>query len=113
MLSEFLLDPARSATSIIYFTLLTSGVVWTIAFSLKNKQVLVLTGYCPWKSHLLELEEEMGIAGELKYVLYAEGGDPNGKWRIQVRKGAKTCTMVHSTAAGNDPRPPRSIVSMS
>lgn len=44
---------------------------------------MVLTGFCPWKAHLLELEEEMGIAGELKYVLYAEG-DPAGKWRIQV-----------------------------
>lgn len=44
---------------------------------------MVLTRYCPWKEHLLELEEEMGITGELKYVLYAEG-DPAGKWRIQV-----------------------------
>ena len=47
---------------------------------------MVLTGFCPWKGHLLELEEEMGIAGELKYVLYAEG-DPAGKWRIQVCVG--------------------------
>ena len=49
----------------------------------RNDQIMVLTGFCPWKGHLLELEEEMGIAGELKYVLYAEG-DPAGKWRIQV-----------------------------
>lgn len=49
----------------------------------ENEQIMVLTGFCPWKGHLLELEEEMGIAGELKYVLYAEG-DPAGKWRIQV-----------------------------
>ncbi|CAM9313090.1 unnamed protein product [Ectocarpus sp. 6 AP-2014] len=46
-------------------------------------EIMVLTGFCPWKGHLLELEEEMGIAGELKYVLYAEG-DPAGKWRIQA-----------------------------
>lgn len=45
---------------------------------------MVLSGFCPWKGHLLELEEEMGIAGELKYVLYAEGDDPAGKWRIQA-----------------------------
>lgn len=44
---------------------------------------MVLSTYCPWKSHLLELEEEMGIAGQLKFVLYAEG-EPAGKWRIQV-----------------------------
>lgn len=44
---------------------------------------MVLTEYCPWKNHLLELEEEMGIVGQLKYVLYSEG-DPSGKWRIQV-----------------------------
>ncbi|CAN0260233.1 unnamed protein product [Ectocarpus sp. 12 AP-2014] len=46
-------------------------------------EIMVLTGFCPWKGHLLELEEEMGIAGELKFVLYAEG-DPAGKWRIQA-----------------------------
>ena len=44
---------------------------------------MVLTQFCPWKGHLLELEEEMGCAGELKFVLYAED-NPNGKWRIQV-----------------------------
>lgn len=47
-------------------------------------QVLVLATFCPWKSHLLELEEEAGIAEQLKYVVYPEG-DPSGKWRIQVK----------------------------
>lgn len=46
-------------------------------------EIMVLTGFCPWKGHLLELEEELGFAGELKFVLYAEG-DPSGKWRIQA-----------------------------
>ncbi|CAM9685553.1 unnamed protein product [Ascophyllum nodosum] len=47
-------------------------------------QIAVLRSYCPWKGHLLELEEEMGIAGELKFVLYSEGPDPDSKWRIQA-----------------------------
>eukprot|EP00904_Undaria_pinnatifida_P009525 jgi/Undpi1/5702/HiC_scaffold_2.g00976.m1 len=46
-------------------------------------EMMVLSEFCPWKGHLLELEEEMGIAGQLKFVLYAEG-DPSGKWRIQA-----------------------------
>lgn len=46
----------------------------------------MLTTFCPWKSHLLELEEEAGIAEQLKYVVYPEG-DPSGKWRIQVKYG--------------------------
>ncbi|CAM9132647.1 unnamed protein product [Choristocarpus tenellus] len=46
-------------------------------------QVVVLTGYCPWKSHLVEIEEEMGLGGEFKYVLYAEGGNSKS-WRIQA-----------------------------
>ena len=59
------------------------------------EQIMVLTAFCPWKGHLLELEEEMGIAGELKYVLYAEG-DPAGKWRIQVcvYEGAWVCRNI-------------------
>lgn len=56
--------------------------------SRNDDQIMVLTGFCPWKGHLLELEEEMDIAGELKYVLYAEG-DPAGKWRIQVYQFAR------------------------
>ncbi|CAN8009857.1 unnamed protein product, partial [Ixodes pacificus] len=37
-------------------------------------------GCCPWKDHLLELEEELGIPGEVKFVLYE---DENKAWRVQ------------------------------
>ncbi|CAN8003689.1 unnamed protein product [Ixodes hexagonus] len=37
-------------------------------------------GCCPWKEHLLELEEELGVAGEVKFVLYE---DENKSWRVQ------------------------------
>jgi len=42
--------------------------------------ILVLQQACPWTSHLLEIEEERGINGQVKYVLFA---DPNTQWRIQ------------------------------
>ncbi|CAM9350578.1 unnamed protein product [Discosporangium mesarthrocarpum] len=45
-------------------------------------KVVVLTGYCPWKGHLAELEKEMGLGDEIKFVLYSEGG--SGRWRIQT-----------------------------
>jgi len=44
-------------------------------------QILVFgSGGCPWKAHLLELEEEAAEKGVVKYVLYP---DQNGKWRVQ------------------------------
>ena len=33
-------------------------------------QILKLAQFCPWKSHLFDLEEERGIAGAFKYCLY-------------------------------------------
>ena len=33
-------------------------------------QVIFLKEYCPWQDHLFQLEEESGVAGLVKYVLY-------------------------------------------
>lgn len=33
-------------------------------------QVMFLKEYCPWQDHLFQLEEEAGVAGLVKYVLY-------------------------------------------
>lgn len=44
-------------------------------------EVVQLSGYCPWSSHLFDIEGELGIGGEVKYVLYE---DTHGKWRIQA-----------------------------
>ncbi|XP_062504308.1 MYG1 exonuclease-like isoform X1 [Corticium candelabrum] len=35
---------------------------------------------CPWKEHLYDLEDEMGIEGIIKFALF---GDSNGAWRVQ------------------------------
>ena len=37
---------------------------------------------CPWTDHLFELEEEMNLTGQIKFVLYSES--ERGRWRIQV-----------------------------
>ncbi|XP_077528776.1 MYG1 exonuclease-like [Haemaphysalis longicornis] len=42
--------------------------------------VTLSQGGCPWKEHLLALEEELDIAGEVKFVLYQ---DQAGSWRVQ------------------------------
>lgn len=42
--------------------------------------MIMESGGCPWKDHLLALEEEMSIPGEVKMVLYQ---DLNGSWRVQ------------------------------
>lgn len=48
--------------------------------SKETPQILVIDGYTPWKSHLHDLEEELGVAEEDKvlYVLFP-GGD---SWRV-------------------------------
>jgi len=42
--------------------------------------ILVLNQACPWASHLFEIEEELGIRGQVKYVLFA---DQQKQWRVQ------------------------------
>jgi len=42
-------------------------------------ELIFLDQYCPWPSHLLEIEEEMGIKGQIKYIIFGGGED----WRIQ------------------------------
>ena len=44
-------------------------------------EVILLETTCPWKAHLMELEEERGIAGSVKYALFT---DRSGAWRIQA-----------------------------
>ncbi|XP_069133181.1 MYG1 exonuclease-like [Argopecten irradians] len=42
--------------------------------------VVLKSGGCPWKDHLLSIEEELALSPKLKYVLYT---DNSQKWRIQ------------------------------
>lgn len=53
--------------------------------------VTLAQGGCPWKEHLLSLEEELAIPGEVKFVLYQ---DQAGSWRVQgvpPRQGSFDC----------------------
>ncbi|XP_028577359.2 MYG1 exonuclease [Podarcis muralis] len=44
-------------------------------------EILVLAqGGCPWKEHLFNLEQELGVKKPLKFVLYTDLG---GQWRVQ------------------------------
>jgi len=45
-----------------------------------GKIAVIETGGCPWKDHLFSLEEELGIEGQILYLLYE---DLSGQWRIQ------------------------------
>ena len=42
-----------------------------------------LVNYCPWKSHIYQLETELGLEGKVKFVLYED--EREKKWRVQVR----------------------------
>jgi uncharacterized UPF0160 family protein len=43
-------------------------------------EIMLLEERCPWKDHLMALEDEMNIGGELKFVIFH---DPNDSWRVQ------------------------------
>lgn len=47
-------------------------------------KIVKLTSYCPWKEHLHQLEEEMGAAGEIIYVLYEVRRSPS--CRMEARQ---------------------------
>jgi len=47
----------------------------------ESGQVIQLPVFCPWTDHLLSLEEDLSLKGELKFVLFE---DRNGTWRVQA-----------------------------
>eukprot|EP00036_Acanthoecidae_sp_10tr_P011013 CAMPEP_0182919632 /NCGR_PEP_ID=MMETSP0105_2-20130417/2874_1 /TAXON_ID=81532 ORGANISM="Acanthoeca-like sp., Strain 10tr" /NCGR_SAMPLE_ID=MMETSP0105_2 /ASSEMBLY_ACC=CAM_ASM_000205 /LENGTH=322 /DNA_ID=CAMNT_0025056861 /DNA_START=73 /DNA_END=1037 /DNA_ORIENTATION=- len=52
-----------------------------LAAATDDGQVTVLERYCPWQSHLFDLERETKAEGRLKYVLYP---DSRGMWRVHA-----------------------------
>lgn len=46
----------------------------------RTGEIVELKERCSWKDHLLSLEEEMGITGEIKFVIYHDATD---SWRVQ------------------------------
>lgn len=47
----------------------------------KTGEIVELEDRCPWKDHLLSLEEEMGIVGEIKFAIFF---DKSKSWRVQA-----------------------------
>ncbi|KAM5179439.1 MYG1 exonuclease [Mantella aurantiaca] len=42
--------------------------------------VILAQGGCPWKEHLFQVEKELSLEKQIKYVIYP---DQSGKWRVQ------------------------------
>ncbi|OQS06411.1 hypothetical protein THRCLA_01540 [Thraustotheca clavata] len=51
-------------------------------FTLHASGEIITLPYCPWKSHLYDIEQELLIAGQIKFVLYEDS--TGGMWRIQA-----------------------------
>lgn len=47
----------------------------------KEALIIKIDRYCPWKSHLFDIETELKIQGKILYVLYP---DSSGNWRVQA-----------------------------
>lgn len=43
-------------------------------------KIMELKERCPWKEHLLSIEDELGLVGEIKFVVFE---DDSGSWRVQ------------------------------
>ena len=46
----------------------------------ESGEIIKLNKHCPWIDHLLSLEEEMGIQGEIKFAIFF---DAINSWRVQ------------------------------
>lgn len=44
-------------------------------------RIVVLERFCPWKEHLYDVERELGLVGEVLFVLFA---DSSGSWRVST-----------------------------
>eukprot|EP01125_Pyxidicula_operculata_P003751 TRINITY_DN1502_c0_g1_i2.p1 TRINITY_DN1502_c0_g1~~TRINITY_DN1502_c0_g1_i2.p1 ORF type:complete len:141 (+),score=36.02 TRINITY_DN1502_c0_g1_i2:246-668(+) len=42
-------------------------------------EIIVLPRFCPWKSHLYDIEEERGEVGKYKFAIFNRGN-----WRVQT-----------------------------
>lgn len=47
----------------------------------ESGEIILLEDRCPWKDHLMSLEEEMGIVGQLKFCIFHDNTD---SWRVQA-----------------------------
>lgn len=47
----------------------------------ESGEIILLGDKVPWKEHLMSLEEEMGIIGQLKFCIFH---DKNDSWRVQA-----------------------------
>ena len=48
----------------------------------EGRLIMFETSGCPWKEHLFNIEEKLGIKGEILYVIYK---NKETDWRIQVK----------------------------
>jgi len=53
----------------------------------EGRLIMFETSGCPWKEHLFNIEEKLGIKGEILYVIYK---NKETDWRIQVKKVTPT-----------------------
>jgi hypothetical protein len=65
-------------------------VTVTVAATVTGRRCVMTVGdlvsllwhrFCPWKSHLYDVEAELGVSGVPLFVVYADSG---GMWRVQV-----------------------------
>ncbi|CAM6089089.1 unnamed protein product [Calypogeia fissa] len=48
----------------------------------ESGEIMILKHFCPWKQHLFEIEEELGLNPNIKYVVYQD--ERSGQWRVQA-----------------------------
>ncbi|CCF56540.1 hypothetical protein KAFR_0B02420 [Kazachstania africana CBS 2517] len=47
----------------------------------ESGEIVILEQFCPWKEHLYEIEKELGIQGQTKFILFV---DSSNSWRVST-----------------------------
>ena len=47
----------------------------------EGSQIITLNTFCPWASHMYEIEEELKLEPKIKYAVFQ---DKNGTWRVRA-----------------------------
>lgn len=63
-------------------TIVQTSLLACSSLDADESKILILDTNCPWKEHLFELEEKLGIRGQIVYAIYEDLNEKT--WRIQA-----------------------------
>eukprot|EP01091_Cochliopodium_minus_P008544 TRINITY_DN1958_c0_g1_i1.p1 TRINITY_DN1958_c0_g1~~TRINITY_DN1958_c0_g1_i1.p1 ORF type:complete len:328 (+),score=96.78 TRINITY_DN1958_c0_g1_i1:75-1058(+) len=50
----------------------------------ESGEIVILKEFCPWESHLFNIEQELNIQGKIKYILFEDTISEAKSWRVRA-----------------------------